>query len=101
MNHRKFIKVNYYDRYAFLDRCTDPERLKQCFKSAYIRLHAFLEIGDLETREVNEPGGNVSKINVSHCYLTRTQGFGLNGIAFDVYLTEESYKNLIEELEIY
>lgn len=98
MMNFKFIKVGYYDRYAFQDECTNHERLKKCFKSANIRLDAFLEIDDLETKDVEESGRNISKINVSRCYLTRTQGLGLNGIASDIYLTEESYYRLKEKL---
>ena len=101
MDHR-FIKVDYYDRYAFRDESTNTKLLKINFRSAYIRLDVFLEIGDLETREVYEWKNSdiKSEVKVSHCYLGRFQGLGINGLASDIYLTEESYRKLLDELTL-
>ena len=94
MSNIRFIKVDYYNRYAFRDHSTNADLLKSQLKSAHIRLDCFLEVGELENHEVHDHGDIVNTINVSHCYLTRVEGLGINGVASDVYLTEESYKTL-------
>lgn len=95
MANKDFIELDYYGYFAFKDGSTNSDLLRKELKSVFVRLDSFLEIGKLETHKVYSSGDLVETIKVSHSYLNRLIGRGINGISTDIYLTEDSYEKLI------
>ena len=96
----KFIRVQFYPRHLVRDGSIAADKLKSCF--TYIRLDAFLQIDDPEPLTVyhdkwinNEHKQTTQELQMSHCYLSRAIGLGLTGVSTDLYLTEDSYKDLM------
>ncbi len=103
MNH--FVAVEYYPRHILRDSnkvYVDSNSPQLATTKAYIRLDAFMELDELEEYAVyikyRESDGPVQQFKASHCYLSRTVGLGINGICTDIYLTEQSYHNVMVAL---
>ena len=100
----KFIKVDYYPHYQVREGSARAESLK--LRSAFIRLDCFMQVDDPEEFKVHHVSwkdGNrheeVETIFISHCYLSRMAGLGINGISTDLDLTEKSYNDVCRALE--
>jgi len=89
----KFIRVNFYPRHLVREGSVSKENLK--VYGTYIRLDSFLQVDDLEPLKVYDPPATTRSLKMSHCYLTRVIGLGINGMSSDIYLTEESYNDLV------
>ena len=101
----RFIKVEFYPRHLVREGRVKDEELKTV--STYIRLDAFLEIDDLEPLVAyhdkwvgSKHTQTENKLQMSHCYLSRVAGLGINGITTDIYLTEDSYNKVLKALGI-
>ena len=96
----KFIRVDYYPRHLVREGRGRNTSLKAI--STFIRLDTFLQIDDLEPLGIyfnytNDPK-NDQIIQMSHCYLSRQMGLGINGVTSDIYLTEDSYNKVVKAL---
>lgn len=96
----KFIKVDYYPRHLVKEGRVRDTDLKTI--STFIRLDTFLQVDDLEPLEVyckymSDPKED-KIIQMSHCYLSRQMGLGINGVTSDIYLTEDSYNKIVKAL---
>ena len=107
-NLKKFVKIEFYPRHILADPRETLTDQKLMTTSTFIRLDAFMQLDDLERRDVyaseydRSDNKSPSKtIRFSHCVLSRMVGLGLNGINTDMYITEESYQKIIEALGLY
>lgn len=95
--NKDFFKVTYYGS-NFITTTIHPELLKP--NTSYIRLSSILEIGELKTYNVYkspESGIIVSKVEVAKCIRSLNNK---NGIPSEIYLTKESYDQLLEKLDL-
>jgi len=96
----KFIKVDYYPRHLVKEGRVRDTDLKTI--STFIRLDTFLQIDDLEPLRIyfnylNDPKDD-EVVQMSHCYLSRQMGLGINGMTSDIYLTKDSYNKVVKAL---
>ena len=103
----QFIEVEFYPRYFLREGnkiYIDSNNSQFAITKAHIRLDAFLELDELEEYTVfnkyRESDGPIQQFKASHCYLSRTVGLGVNGVSTDIYLTEQSYNDVMIALGI-
>ena len=96
----RFIKIDYYDIHSSDDYVEGKIKTK----STYVRLDCFLQINELQEREIKKDEWSkvVSrKVKMACVYLSRIEGRGINGVGTTMLITENSYNKLLDALHIF